>query len=132
MALIEWKDDYSVGIEGIDSQHKRLFEAVNILAEAIRVNENRSIVEQLLVDLTEIAKDHFRAEAELMEKHGFPNVEDHKRQHREFLELVTKFNGDYLREEEIEPYSLLEFLKDLVDHTMTSDMEYIAFLRKHD
>ena len=40
MALMEWKDSYSVGVDQMDDHHKRLIEIINKVDEADKAGKS--------------------------------------------------------------------------------------------
>ena len=64
---MKWKDEYSVGIDVIDEQHKKLFEISEVLANAIEINE----IKDILLFLENYMEFHFNTEEALMKKYGY-------------------------------------------------------------
>lgn len=88
--LKAWSDDYSIGIESIDEQHKGFFEAAHRLYDRILNCEGEKIAEESVEFLREYAKQHFQAEEAFMARHGYPRLEQHKKLHTEFLEELDR------------------------------------------
>ena len=42
MALMDWKDSYSVGVEHLDEQHMGLVNQINILHDAMKVGKAKA------------------------------------------------------------------------------------------
>ena len=57
MALLEWKDDYSVNVQKIDREHQQLFSMINALHEAIVAGEGSKVGAPILEDLVEYTRD---------------------------------------------------------------------------
>jgi hemerythrin-like metal-binding protein len=77
MALMAWKDAYSVGNALLDSQHKQLIELVN------DVNGDADLGE-VLDGLRRYGDAHFRAEESLLEAARYPDLEQHRKHHEAF------------------------------------------------
>lgn len=77
MALMVWKDAYSVGNELLDNQHKRLIELANELNGDADLGE-------VLDGLREYGEAHFRAEESLLEAANYPELELHRSHHDAF------------------------------------------------
>lgn len=93
-AILWWYDSYSVGIQRFDDQHKKLFEIVNNVFTAIKSRKNPASLELLdgaLNDLAEYVKLHFEAEEQAMRAHGYPEYDQHKKEHDDFTRLVADF-----------------------------------------
>ena len=86
--LKTWSDEYSLGIQAIDEQHKGFFEASQRLYDAILNCKGENIVEESVAFLRDYADRHFQTEEGYMAKHRYPHIEHHKKLHTEFLEVL--------------------------------------------
>lgn len=93
--MIKWKDDYLLGIEIIDEQHKELF---RIVERAYALLKNEFLTDKydriiaIIEDLKNYAVFHFKTEEEYMQKIGYRRLLSHKVQHDDFLEKVSKID----------------------------------------
>ncbi len=78
-----WSDDYATGINIIDEQHRRLFAYFAEIQECIERDEEDK-VEVICRNLVEYAITHNTFEESLMEKAGYPMLEQHRQIHEEF------------------------------------------------
>ena len=92
--LTAWSDDYALGIEAIDTQHKGFFEAAQRLYDSILDCEGEHLAEQSVEFLRQYAKQHFQTEETFMAQHGYPYLEQHKQLHGEFLEALAQLVND--------------------------------------
>jgi hemerythrin len=94
--LLDWSDDYLIGIGEIDKQHKKFFEVVHKFYMDILNCEGEEAVEETLEFLKNYAVKHFQSEEAFMKKYEYPHIEEHKKLHEEFIEkfdtLADKFN----------------------------------------
>jgi len=67
---VKWKDEYSVGIESIDKQHKKLLGLINSLQTAVYFSTGEEFEQQALDELVDYTKTHFSYEEGLMEQHA--------------------------------------------------------------
>jgi hemerythrin-like metal-binding protein len=132
MQLI-WKDNYNVGISLIDDQHRKLVDIINHLGFISSIGIGLPSLSGAIKELQNYAAIHFRTEEELMTQSIFPEIEEHKNKHIEFLETVHRYekmlaNGDFVFSS-----SVLNFLLDwLFDHILNVDRELAGFLKKSD
>ncbi len=121
---IEWSDDFSVGIQEIDEQHKVLVGILNELSEAIddrRGTEVRNVIIDRLLEYTRI---HFTVEESLMRILGYPKYEEHKHEHERLISQVIDFISK-ITSDNMSSYELLFFLRSwLLNHIMKSDKAY--------
>lgn len=129
MALLEWNDELSVGIDMIDKQHKILIRAINLLAMAVKHNSSHSLMSDIFRTLVDYTDTHFAYEEELFDRFGYPETEDHKAKHRALLHKVVDLKARWdAGESQIGP-EVLKFLVDwLRNHILGSDKKYSGFL----
>lgn len=129
-----WSDDYLIGIEAIDEQHKGFFEATHRLYDTILNCEGETIAEESVEFLRDYAKQHFQAEEAFMAKHGYPRLEQHKRLHTEFLEVLDMLGDD------LEVFGPSQHLADraleisqewLIHHIVDEDTPYARYVKEH-
>lgn len=89
MALMEWKEVYSVGSNLLDTQHRQLIDLVNDLDGDVDLGE-------VLAGLCHYGEAHFRDEEALMAAAEYPEIDRHRSQHKAFrawLENVVALHG---------------------------------------
>jgi hemerythrin len=125
MALFEWRPEYSVSVLRFDSEHKKLFELINELNDAMSAGRGRAMVARVLQDLTVYVRRHFAAEEEAMRRAGYEGLEAHIAEHRALAEQVAKYYDEWATNESASPVDLLFFLRNwLQKHIMESDHKY--------
>ena len=77
---IIWKDEYSLGFEEVDAQHRYLFQ----LAEDI-LDASREEAKDILLKLYTYTEVHFHKEEKLMATHDYPELGVHARMHSELI-----------------------------------------------
>lgn len=88
---IEWNDDYCVGNELLDAQHKHLFELVNQIGDLFGNSSADARTQRALncySSLTKYATDHFVAEERVLRKLGWAGLDEHRRQHEAFEKFI--------------------------------------------
>ena len=66
-----WKDEYSVGIDSIDQQHKNLFSIVNEFHSAVKQKSNKSEIFSILNKLIQYTEAHFKDEEKIAKAKTF-------------------------------------------------------------
>jgi len=129
MSLMSWKDEYSVHINVIDSQHKRLIELLNEVFDASRAGRGKEVVGKILNDLVTYTKVHFTTEQEFFRKYNYPGYAQHKGEHDNLTKQVGEFQEQYKAGRAALSVELMQFLKDwLSGHILGSDKKYSGFL----
>lgn len=130
MALITWKEIYSVDISEIDSQHKKLIDMINSLHDGMIGGKNEETISKVLFDLIDYTTTHFLTEEKLFDKYGYPETELHKQQHNNLVEKVIEIQNRYHYGEPVLTMELINFLRDwLNEHIIGSDKKYSPFLK---
>ena len=87
---MKWKDEYSVGIPLIDSEHQQLFEEINKLYMSMKRGVSVREMEDLLGFVINYAKTHFADEEKIMQEKGYPEYPEQKKQHENYLLEMQK------------------------------------------
>lgn len=87
---VVWSDEYLLGVNEIDSQHKKLVEYANDLYDVASVGgqEYEKKMQSVLKNLTDYTLYHFGAEEEFMKKHDYLGIAAHKMAHDSFINEV--------------------------------------------
>jgi len=126
---ITWKDQYSVGIESIDQQHKKLINLINTLQTTVDYSTGEAFEREALDAVVDYTKTHFAYEEGLMSKYGYPGFEAHKVKHQEMIDEVQKLMAEYEQDPDHAMQHGLNFLKQwLIRHINGTDKEYSDFL----
>ncbi len=126
---LTWKDSYSVGIESIDNDHKKLLHLINNLQTAVDYKTDKLFEKQTLDEVIDYTHYHFDREEGLMEDNDYPDFVAHKAKHKEMIEKVNEFVLEFETDEEDSIESLLAYLKSwLINHINGTDKEYSEFL----
>ena len=128
-SYIEWDDAYSVGIDSIDQQHKRLISLINQLQTAVDYSTGEEFEREALDELVDYTKTHFSYEEELMQKYAYPEFEPHKAQHQKMIQQVEEVLAEYEQDHDRAMRRALDFLKQwLINHINGTDKEYSEYL----
>ena len=130
--FVSWDEAYSVGFEPIDNQHKKLVTMVNALFAGCKMGDVAANIAYLrtINDAMEYAGTHFSDEEKYMSQVGYPKLDEHKKQHEEFVAEINKSVKLYEKGKK-EPVELVRFLKNwLLNHIAVSDKQYAPYLAK--
>lgn len=130
MPLLTWTEDYAVGVEKIDSDHKKLIDMINKAYDSSDGEGDDDVVLATLVgDMIEYATTHFATEAELMKEYGYPGAQQHMLEHGDFTARAVISGGTLAQEWTLDPVKVFRFLADwLNNHIMETDKELGRFL----
>ncbi|MFT7005850.1 MAG: hemerythrin [Colwellia sp.] len=130
MALIEWTAKLSVGIDSIDEQHKKLVNMINALNDAMLTNSSDELLGKIFIGLAAYTQKHFTYEENMFAEYGYPDSEEHKRQHNELIAQVVELKEKFIENpQRTMSADLMLFLKRwITNHIMRTDKEYAEFL----
>jgi hemerythrin len=94
---LAWNEKLSVGVKGIDRQHRELLSRVNALFDAIGSRDSGRNVEELLCFMQKYVHRHFLCEEKLMRRHGYPGYAQHLGQHQRFIDELAQIDAIYER-----------------------------------
>jgi hemerythrin len=125
---LAWTEDLLTGNAQIDEQHKRIFQILENLIEAIACRKGREEVGRVLATLSVFVMAHFRLEEALMAEAGFPGLAGHRSAH-EAVRVKVETMVDRFHHGDLEPQELVSFLEWwLEDHVEREDQPFSAFL----
>ena len=123
--FIEWSNIYSVGIEEIDNQHKKIFNLINETYNVSQLNETE--FRKLLEELNNYANFHFKLEEKLFEFTKYPGSLSHVQEHNAFRDKIKQWKESPKNTIEIE---IFDFLVDwLIEHILHVDMKYAPYVK---
>lgn len=132
MNLYEWKADYSVDIKSIDDDHRGLFGIINQLFEAMSHGRAKDILSEILSQLIDYTKTHFRREEMYFATTNYPEMQEHKLQHELFIEKIDGLKREFDKGDEKISVELIKYLSDwLINHILISDKKYKSHLKKY-
>ncbi len=131
MKKIVWKDEFSVGVETLDRQHKQIIEVINSLIDKPRIFFRSQNVSSALMDLTNYVSEHFLLEERLLQENGYPTLLEHSKKHTLYSKRIADFCKESLDGKSEVPDELMAFLTDWwTNHILHEDMKYKAFFEE--
>jgi hemerythrin len=128
MALIEWKDEFSVGVPDVDHEHRELIGLINELYDATKDENSNYTVMDFLGEIYAHVSAHFALEEKIMRERRYDHYAGHKADHENLLDELRDIMDAY---EEDAYFSDDEFTEAVgswfTDHFSTKD----ARLHKH-
>jgi len=129
MAFVSWSPSYSVKVEKCDADHKKLFEILNKLHEAMSAGKGNGVMAKVVKELSDYTKFHFGAEEKMLEQTHYPQLAEHLAQHKIYVKKVEQFQKDVERGMIGKSVEVLNFLTDwLTSHIKKVDQQYSAHL----
>jgi len=132
----EWKDEYELGVEEIDSQHKKLMGIGRKLMTLIRttdIMEKSEEIREILNELRNYTIEHFFREEQFMAENRYPDLTSHAMEHNYLRRKLRQIdNLEIINQETI--IKLVSFVSDWISqHILVTDMKmrnYILFVKE--
>lgn len=135
MALIEWREEYCTGIEGVDYEHEMLIRQINSVHGMITEQADRTLVLESLGEIYGSISAHFALEEQMMRRHGYDHYDQHKADHDRLLDGIRDIADDYERKMDFDHARLQQRLADWFQvHFKTFDarLHKMAGMHAHD
>lgn len=87
---IFWNESYSVGVHALDMHHQHLAHLINQLDSLHSDDLNSEEVTNILSALVAYTDYHFRHEEELMAEVSYAELDNHRREHMHFSEVIAE------------------------------------------
>ena len=128
--MIQWSEEYRLGLNSIDEQHKYLFAVANkayeLLKNDLRLDKYDQILE-ILDELRDYTVVHFKEEEQYMASIGYPKLLSHKVQHDDFIQKISNIDLNKVDDNQ-DKYllDLLDFFAEwLLNHILKTDRMYV-------
>ncbi|OSM07634.1 bacteriohemerythrin [Magnetofaba australis] len=121
----------TVGHEAIDKDHKRMVDMINNLNSAMLSGGGRSVLAEVLEQLSGYVTEHFAREEAVLRQINYPDADKHARSHAklnaELHNIMVKYEGkgsSVMRE-------VMAFLRDwLVHHIQKEDRAFAPYIEQ--
>ena len=131
MALINWSDNLSVNVAEIDQQHKRLIAMINELNDAMKLGKGKEVLGKIIQGLLGYTITHFKTEEKYFAQFGYPDTDNHQKEHAAFIQKVTEFKDGFNNKKISLAIDVMNFLSDwLKKHIMGTDKKYSQFFNE--
>jgi hemerythrin len=95
MPLLQWKPQYSVGIEAVDHEHRELIDLINMLYDQLTEGRSKVTVEAFFGDLFKGISAHFALEERFMRERRYDQLTEHKTDHERLLDQIRDIMDDF-------------------------------------
>jgi len=129
---MKWNNSYATGNVLVDSEHKEIFVLVQKVLDATFTSRKEKI-DTAINFLVNYTLKHFGHEERMMQESAYPQMSQHKTQHKNFAESVTAMKqkieklGDTLQVSNEINSTVVDWL---VEHVMGSDMHLAAHYKE--
>jgi hemerythrin-like metal-binding protein len=129
--IFQWTKNISVGNDTIDAQHQRLLAQVNKIIDAVALGSNSKELQEVISFFDEYIKEHFSYEEAYMKSINYPEIEEHRKKHYEFITNYNKFKEEFNQNFDKEKLTMeieVYIGNWWIDHIGKEDKKYQLFL----
>jgi hemerythrin-like metal-binding protein len=132
MALIEWQENFAIGIASVDYEHRQLIELINSLHGSLSANAAKEDINRFLGEVDARISAHFALEEKEMRDMRYDQFAEHKADHERLLDQIRDISdafesGAYANYDEVLKTHLKAWF---TEHFSTQDARLHRFLDK--
>lgn len=130
MPTIIWTQEYEIGIDVIDQQHRRIVDYINKLF-SLESEPSKEEVNHIMLELVDYTCSHFAFEEELLEESNYDATDIHKETHKAFTDEIHRLK-QRLKDGEDIVQETADLLKSwLLQHIMHDDQSYSRHVKEN-
>lgn len=95
MSLIEWSDDFAIGLDAVDHEHRELIALINGLHRSLAEDAPRAEIERVLGEIESGIGAHFALEEKTMLDLNYDGYRAHKADHESLLDDIRDISDAY-------------------------------------
>ena len=95
MSLIEWDENYSIGVAAVDHEHRELIGLVNEAHDRLMRPGAADAVMDFLGEIFARISAHFALEEQIMRARNYDHYDEHKTDHERLLDEIRDIMDDY-------------------------------------
>ena len=88
MTLIHWRDEFSLGVESVDVEHREMIELINTLDNLMQQGASQDAVVDTLGEIYARIAAHFALEEKIMRAASYEQLPAHKMDHERLLDRL--------------------------------------------
>ena len=129
MGLIDWKEEFSIGVPAVDFEHQQLVELINDGYAQYESNESEFSIDDFLGEIFTKISSHFALEESEMAHRQYDHYEEHKQDHERLLDQIRDVMDAYDDEGSFDKEALGNYLaKWFTGHFKTQDARFHGHL----
>ena len=96
MSLLEWRDEFRIGIAEVDHEHQVLIGLINDLHAALGADRSGGNIEEFLGEIFARISAHFALEEKDMQARHYPDFGPHKADHEHLLDDIRDIMDEHI------------------------------------
>lgn len=117
-------EKYNTGVVWQDFQHSQLMDLFFKIKKAKSQKTGQEVIRYSAAFLAMYVNHHFKLEEEYMDIYYYPDAENHKKEHREYIRRIKSFRKKMDGEKEIDVDGLIGMLNSwILNHILQDDKQ---------
>jgi hemerythrin len=112
MSLLQWKPEFSIGIDAMDDEHREMIDLINETYQRLASDAGRDQVEECLGEIFNTISMHFALEEKMMRKAQYTEFQAHKDDHEDLLDRLRDLMDEFADDSEAGAAQLEQSLSD--------------------
>ncbi len=126
---MKWNRDFAIGIAVIDAQHRKIFEHLLAIENAVAKRDPWHILRFQLGELASYMTFHLAVEEALLEIVGYPGRPDHLESHAEIQRRIAELEEALKQNPKAE--NLVGFFENwFLGHVLAADRDYADHIKR--
>lgn len=93
MPLLQWTDEYEIGIHSVDYEHFALIDVINLLGTRLDPKHGAAEIRKTLGQICKLVAAHFANEESIMRDLHYDRYAEHKADHDRLLEEIREISN---------------------------------------
>jgi hemerythrin-like metal-binding protein len=95
MSLVEWREEFNIGVPSVDFEHRELIALINKVHERMSQPGSDVTIAEYLGEIYARIAAHFALEERLMRERQYDQLAEHKADHERLLDGIRDIMDDY-------------------------------------
>jgi hemerythrin-like metal-binding protein len=95
MPLVEWREEFNLGVASVDHEHRELIALINRVHEKMAEPGSDLTIAEYLGEIYARIAAHFALEERIMREAGYDQYPAHKADHERLLDDIRDIMDDY-------------------------------------
>ncbi len=131
--VTDLQDKYITGVLWQDFQHGQLIDLFEKIKQAREEKKDKTLYRYAIAFLAMYVNHHFKLEEQYMGKYGYPDADDHIREHKEFVKELKVFRDEKMTYSDESADELLTRIEEwILSHILDVDKHLGDYILKHE
>ncbi len=88
MKYLQWREEFSIGVDSVDFEHRELMDMINMIYAELDNRRDMAEIRHTMAEVHAEVSAHFALEERIMRHARYVEFEDHKNDHENLLDQI--------------------------------------------